>query len=321
VTCIKPSRYQTNIQYWTCTGNRREEVPELGHPENATELLRAPSLRSVEFRRFCFTNALNEATANALKGGSAITSLNLDRCSFPEGGSEKILSALKRNVTVTTFSIYSDSVYEAFYDAMAASLSSNSTLQELTIVNTGWIKPSGVWVSSLLLALGRNTTLKNLVVNGLDFAAELCPALHVGLGNNSTLERLDLENANMAEADVTAVSFCFTVIKAVQSNKTLKSLCLCYYDFPQMTDDEAKDMTLLVKQNYGLESLPVIESGGRMGDMRAILRLNKAGRRYLNEDGSSIVKGVDVLSAVRDDLNCIFLHLLENPSLCNRGTH
>jgi hypothetical protein len=49
------------------------------------------------------------------------------------------------------------------------------------------------------------------------------------------------------------------------------------------------------------------------------LRLNEAGRRYLIEDGSSISKGVDVLSRVNNDINCIFLHLLENPRLCDRS--
>jgi hypothetical protein len=48
------------------------------------------------------------------------------------------------------------------------------------------------------------------------------------------------------------------------------------------------------------------------------MRLNEAGRRYLIEDGSSISKGVEVLSRVSNDINCIFLHLLENPTLCDR---
>jgi hypothetical protein len=39
---------------------------------------------------------------------------------------------------------------------------------------------------------------------------------------------------------------------------------------------------------------------------------------YLNDDASSIVKDVDVMSAGSYDPNCVFLHLLENPSLCNR---
>jgi hypothetical protein len=37
------------------------------------------------------------------------------------------------------------------------------------------------------------------------------------------------------------------------------------------------------------------------------------------QDGSSISKGVDVLSRVNDDINSVFLHLLENPRLCDRS--
>jgi hypothetical protein len=54
-----------------------------------------------------------------------------------------------------------------------------------------------------------------------------------------------------------------------------------------------------------------------MGDVGSILRLNEAGRRYLIEDGSSISKGVEVLSRVNNDINCVFVHLLENPRLCD----
>jgi hypothetical protein len=54
------------------------------------------------------------------------------------------------------------------------------------------------------------------------------------------------------------------------------------------------------------------------GTVKAILRLNGAGRRYLIKGGSSISKGVDVLSAVSDEIDCVFLHLLEIPSLCDR---
>jgi hypothetical protein len=71
-------------------------------------------------------------------------------------------------------------------------------------------------------------------------------------------------------------------------------------------------------KNYGLEHfIPDIScTDDRV--IKAILRLNSVGRRYLIEDESSVSKGVDVLSAVSDDINCVFLHLLENPSLCKR---
>jgi hypothetical protein len=55
------------------------------------------------------------------------------------------------------------------------------------------------------------------------------------------------------------------------------------------------------------------------GDVGAILRLNAAGRRYLVQDGFSISKGIEVLSAVSNEINYVFLHLLENPRLCDRS--
>jgi hypothetical protein len=89
----------------------------------------------------------------------------------------------------------------------------------------------------------------------------------------------------------------------------------------KLTDDEVKHLTSVVKKNYGLESLSDLDSSDvRMGDLRSILRLNGAGRGYLLDGyGSLVSKGVGVLSAVSDDVNCVFLHLLENPSLCNRS--
>jgi hypothetical protein len=78
-------------------------------------------------------------------------------------------------------------------------------------------------------------------------------------------------------------------------------------------------MALLLKTNYGLESLPGINFMNQERYLDAILRLNRAGRRYLIEDGSSISRGVEVLSGVMYETNCVFLHLLENPGLCDRS--
>jgi hypothetical protein len=81
--------------------------------------------------------------------------------------------------------------------------------------------------------------------------------------------------------------------------------------------DEFKDLIPVLKKNYGLEDFPRLDLGA--GDIRCILDLNRAGRRYLVQDGSSISKGVAVLSRVNDDTNSMFLHLLENPRLCDRS--
>jgi hypothetical protein len=53
-------------------------------------------------------------------------------------------------------------------------------------------------------------------------------------------------------------------------------------------------------------------------DVSPILRLIEADHRYLDQNGSSVSKGVEVLSSVTNDINCIFLHLLETPRRCDR---
>jgi hypothetical protein len=139
--------------------------------------------------------------------------------------------------------------------------------------------------------------------------------LREGLGENSTLAILEL----IQVADAVAPSFYIAVVEALQLNKTLKTLRL-YDGLCCFTNDEVKYLTSVVKKNYGLESIPALDSDDRMRDLRSILRLNGAGREYLLDGQGSIVsKGVGVLSTVSDDINCIFLHLLENPSLCNRS--
>jgi hypothetical protein len=87
-----------------------------------------------------------------------------------------------------------------------------------------------------------------------------------------------------------------------------------------LTDNEVKELVLVLMKNYGggLELLVPDLSCADDRVVRAILRLNGAGRRYLIEDGSSILQGVDALSAVSDDINCVFLHLIDNLGLGNR---
>jgi hypothetical protein len=305
------------------TRPERGEETTFQSPESITEFLRTPSLRNVELRYLRFTSSLCQATAMALRKGSSITSLLLYQSYFPEGGSEQIASALKENTTLTTFEITSSpdsGIHEAFYDAMAASLLSNSTLQNLVIKYEEGPYPTSVCVSSLLLALGMNKTLRKLHVSGLSsVGGSVIPALCEGLGKNSTLEILELILGGTVDvAHVT--SFCIAVVEAIQLNRTLKTLDLCTGDTPTLTDDEVKHLTSVVKKNYGLERLITLDLDDRMGDLRSILRLNGAGRGYLQDGNGSVVsKGVGVLSAVSDDLNCVFLHLLENPLLCSRS--
>jgi hypothetical protein len=97
----------------------------------------------------------------------------------------------------------------------------------------------------------------------------------------------------------------------------LKKLCLSP-DLASFGNDEMKRVVSLIKKNYVLTELGKGVTGhDETGELHAILRLNQAGRRYLIEDAGSIPKGVEVLIDMRDDLDCLFYHLLENPLLCD----
>jgi hypothetical protein len=56
-----------------------------------------------------------------------------------------------------------------------------------------------------------------------------------------------------------------------------------------------------------------------LGNLALMLRLNVCSRMYLATDPSNRCLGVSVLEQAKDDLNCIFFHLRENPLLCICG--
>jgi hypothetical protein len=106
-------------------------------------------------------------------------------------------------------------------------------------------------------------------------------------------------------------------VAAIHPNTTLKRLQMNAVRLYVHDDKRMNDLIPVLKKNYRLEEIPGLDLGA--GDVNSILKLNQAGRRYLVQDGSSISKGVAVLSRVNDDINSVLFHLLENPILCNRS--
>jgi hypothetical protein len=355
----------------------REGESAPAHPESLTELLRLPSLRSVRFDLFDFTPAFCQATANALLAGTAITHLEFRYCSFSaEGSADMMANALSSNTSVLQIEVVSMRD-QALFDALAIALPLNSTLRRLELRWQG-SDDNDAHLSRVFLALGKNLGLKDVLLNVPNSMDEsLCIAMKDGLGMNTTLESLELnqvcgtvfnsdlwcralsflrtnkalkylvidleddvrqsraatfltdivamlqengslEILSMRSYDAFKAENYVALITALQQNTTLKTIILqYYYRVVHLDDDEDKQMAVLLKKNYTLESLPGINDRGL--DVGAILRLNAAGRRYLVQDGSSISKGVEVLSRVSDEINCVFWHLLENPRLCDRS--
>jgi hypothetical protein len=363
-----------NISFGQLAGQGPEEGQSL---ESMIKLLQSPILRDVKFDFVDFTNTLSQAVAKVLEERSEITDLDFLRCSFPEGGAAVIASALKTNTTLKCLKLKAE-VDEVFYEVLAATLLSNSTLQKLSFTTYGDSSSSCLWLSPLFLAVQVNTGLKELSIFGFDFIDEkLSRAMRLGLGKNSTLESLKISSIKLGDNDTSlwreTLSFLRTnttlkaltmqfgdnvtashttairmealaslrenvsletllmscqdarledylvFVAAIQPNTTLKRLRFnaLYNEDYCVDEDEAKVLIPVLKKNYGLEEIPGLNHGAE--DIRSIFELNRAGRRYLVQDGSSISKGVDVLSRVNNDINSVFLHLLENPRLCDRS--
>jgi hypothetical protein len=113
---------------------RQADESTLAYPESLTELLRVPTLLSVDFTAFDFTPALCQATANALMEGTAITNFKISRCSFPVLECAAILAnGLSRNTSLTSMSVGPGNNARALFDALVAALPSNSTLRYLRL--------------------------------------------------------------------------------------------------------------------------------------------------------------------------------------------
>jgi hypothetical protein len=167
--------------------------------------------------------------------------------------------------------------------------------------------------------LRTNKVLKSLIVDVVGSATELCRSAfsrHIAamLQENVSLESLSIQNNIWHLFPIQAEEY-FVLFTAIHHNTSLKALHTEGCGHLTLTHDEDRQMALLLKNNYVLEHLPYRNQGKNVG---AILQLNEAGRKYLVQDGSSVRKGAEVLNKVSNNINSVFLHLLENPRLCDR---
>jgi hypothetical protein len=224
--------------------------------------------------------------------------------------------ALQVNSGVKELSIHGiHLIDEKLSTAMRLGLGKNSTLETLKLTNIkSGDNDTCLWLEALSF-LRTNTTLKTLHMDFDDGVTEshataIRMEIAATLCENESLETLVMPSEGAKLEDY------LVFVPAIQPNTTLKKLRLHNKDF-SLEGDEIKDFIAVLKKNYGLEEIRGLQQCA--GDIRSIFDLNGAGRRYLVQDGSSISKGVHVLSRVNNDINSVFLHLLENPRLCDRS--
>jgi hypothetical protein len=215
-----------------------------------------------------------------------------------------------------------DLIDEKVSTSMRLGLGKNSTLETLNLFRITGHNDTRLWREAFSF-LRTNTAIETLEMcfehNVTEsHAATIRMEVLATLGENQSLRTLSMPTTDARFEDYLV---CVAAVKSnttlkSQPNTALKSLRLHTAPF-DMDDDEMKDLITVLKKNYGLEEFAGLRHGA--GDVNSILQLNRAGRRYLVQDGSSISKGVDVLTRVNDDINSVFFHLLENPRLCDRS--
>jgi hypothetical protein len=267
-----------------------------------------------------------------------------------------IFHSLGMNTTLKSFTAkIFDKFEDELCGAISSGLANNSSLEKLSLYGMHSSDDDGaLWARNALSFLRTNTTLKDLTVTFELFQGDT-EEIYVSpfrleavkiMEDNTFLESLTIATDSKARRWVAEDFPSFSIprmgskvkfeellvlVSALQRDTTLKTLGFqtsfqtAYRPYSRtipLTDDEVNILVPILMKNYGLEHfVPDISCADDRTvnrTVKAILRLNSVGRRYLIEDGTSISKGVDVLSAVSDDINCVFLHLLENPRLCNR---
>jgi hypothetical protein len=268
--------------------------------------------------------ALNGALGAALPSNSTLQELDfaLRYDSIPNIHVDwpPIFLALRENTGLKSLKVaVCESMDESLCTAMQNGLGINKTLESLDL-NDIFLREnnSDLWCRAFSF-LRTNKALKSLAIDVSYRTKESCVSafcinIAAMLQENTSLERLSIQRCNDC-MNIKTENY-FLIVTALRHNTTLKSLNFDRTNKIRLNDDEDKQIASLLKKSYALESLPDIDP---VGNVSAMLRLNGAGRRYLVQDGSSISKGVQVLSRVNDDINCVFLHLLENPRLCDRS--
>jgi hypothetical protein len=277
----------------------------------------------------CCDELFSEVLAEALLSNSTLDNLTLSGSSTDVFGIPclaPLFLALEVNNGLKKLCIEKMGfIDEELSTAMRLGLGGNSTLELLYLMDIKSDENDTLLWREALSFLHTNTALKTLVVDcdgdvteshATTIRMEIAAALH----ENESLENISMDYYPAGFKDYLLFVAAIqpnTALKC-QSNTTLKSLQLRTHDEElDLDDDEVKDLISVLRKNYGLEEILGLRIGA--GDIRSILDLNRAGRRYLVQDGSSISKGVAVLSRVKDDINSVFLHLLENPRLCDRS--
>lgn len=283
------------------------------------------------------TGSLNKKTcerlANLLCVNSSVTRLTItaeedewspDGKEFETHWYRPILLSLRNNKSLKYMNLgelnkWSDDLANVFRVTMEAA---NTALEELWLVSRG--DASAVW-QQIVPFLSTNRTLKKFrLVAAVGHEGVIMAAS--ALASNTALEtfevcpciRFDYHHAQSCKTTSDKDYLSARTVEALGKNQTLKYILLdtCHTHKTKDADDEgSKRLLKALQKNYGIEGheLTWQRNHALKNSINAIARLNRAGRCYLLNDAFNTASAIEVLAGVADDLDALYIHLLENP--------
>lgn len=246
----------------------------------------ADSITTLTLTRYCLNNLVCEGLCTYLASSTSLLSLKLE---YRTGFSDRDLHQ------ICTGAAESPSIKELFISCSSTSFITSSQRSQSALTAQGLIQ--GVTI----------------------------------IKNSQTLETLSLIVGPEFRNITAALLGCITELETKSTIKVLKIQQLSYIftlveehvQRQQLSLEEGMALVKSLSKNLSLTECPfslldnVSEEDKNCVDKSTsiIFKLNKHARRYLVE-GKSKNRGVALLGAVADDLDCIYFHLLENPTLC-----
>lgn len=175
--------------------------------------------------------------------------------------------------------------------------------REVVLSRCAFQNNSGEFVAK---AIAESTIIQSLMLFGNDNDDSFENSFLQSFPSNASVQELKcLSKISMRHVK--------TLIQNVaRQNYTLKHMQFSSgYD---LSTTQIQDLKEVISRNYTLEAIGF--EYGEVHPFAEILRLNAAGRRYLAEDATSRSKCIAVMAKVKNELDCLYYHMKENPILC-----
>jgi hypothetical protein len=220
---------------------------------------------------------------------------------------------LQKNTAIKYLGIWHSYGYPGreSFESLCRSLWTNRSLEYLDLGTSYLYGDDDVDV--LVEMIRANASLREISLPTSCFTGPKLLSFVPVLAQSTTLECLKMESWQDGKATNNDM---FQFVKLVLTESRLKELRVW------LGRDLCESLAPTMAKNFHLEEF--VDEGGLQFSttyttLNVVCKLNKFGRRYLVERGPECrVAGVGLLSAVSDDLDCLFYHLRENPDLCNR---